>query len=345
MAVPRAFAAWNLNAKPATQVYTPKEALLVREKKIPWCENCGGQRIRLHRSVWQRFAYSAVYECKDCKKRVPQPRKFTFEFTRNVSCPHCGNQDLKKLSRRDHIEKFYQGPISRLEGLFGANLYHCIYCRLQFFDIREMADRKILEKRRLQYVRPRPGRSESRPTAAVDEPPKEAVLHPVASPAIATQPPAVQPQAPALQKLSHVPPKADCVPQLHTPAVAWIIGQGVCVTGRVSGSADLYIDGEVDGSIELENCQLTIGPNARIRARISARTVVIAGASLGDIEASEKVTITRTGKLTGNIQTADITIEDGAFFKGSINQIKASPPQPPRLIGGGSNGSPSAAIR
>jgi cytoskeletal protein CcmA (bactofilin family) len=103
------------------------------------------------------------------------------------------------------------------------------------------------------------------------------------------------------------------------------IGKSVVVKGELSGSEDLVIDGEVEGSITLRGQTLTVGPNGRVRANIEARTVVLHGRVDGDIAASERVDLRKSASLTGNISTARISIEDGAFFKGGIDIQKPEP--------------------
>ncbi len=97
------------------------------------------------------------------------------------------------------------------------------------------------------------------------------------------------------------------------------IGKSVVIKGELSGSEDLYLDGEVEGTIELQRSALTIGPNGRIRAHINAREVIIHGKVDGNIRGTEKVELKRTAVLVGDIQTQRITIEDGAYFKGGID--------------------------
>lgn len=97
------------------------------------------------------------------------------------------------------------------------------------------------------------------------------------------------------------------------------IGKSVVIKGELSGSEDLYLDGEVEGTIELQRNALTIGPNGRIRAHINAREVIIHGKVDGNIRGTDKVELKRTAVLVGDIQTQRITIEDGAYFKGSID--------------------------
>ena len=103
------------------------------------------------------------------------------------------------------------------------------------------------------------------------------------------------------------------------------IGKSVVVKGELSGSEDLIVDGEVEGSITLRGQSLTIGPNGRVRANIEARNVIVHGRLDGNIHASDRVELRKSASLTGDIFTARISIEDGAFFKGGIDIQKAEP--------------------
>ena len=97
------------------------------------------------------------------------------------------------------------------------------------------------------------------------------------------------------------------------------IGKSVKVKGELSGSEDLYFDGEVEGSVDLCEHALTVGPNGRIRANILAREIIVHGKIDGNLRASEKVELKKSCVLTGDISTQRIVIEDGAFFKGAID--------------------------
>ncbi len=103
------------------------------------------------------------------------------------------------------------------------------------------------------------------------------------------------------------------------------IGKSVVVKGELSGSEDLIVDGEVEGSITLRGQSLTIGPNGRVRANVEARNVILHGRVDGDIHATDRVELRKSASLTGDISTARISIEDGAFFKGSIDIQKPEP--------------------
>jgi cytoskeletal protein CcmA (bactofilin family) len=102
-------------------------------------------------------------------------------------------------------------------------------------------------------------------------------------------------------------------------------GKAVRVEGKIISREDVYVDGQVEGAIELIEAKVTVGPNGRVKATISAREVVIIGAVQGDVTATDKVDIRKDAQLEGNITTARISIEDGAVFKGSIDIRKPDP--------------------
>jgi len=110
----------------------------------------------------------------------------------------------------------------------------------------------------------------------------------------------------------------------HSSEVA-TIGKSVVVKGELSGSEDLIVDGEVEGSITLRGQSLTVGPNGRLRANIEARNVIVHGRVDGDIHATDRVDLRKSATLSGDISTARISIEDGAFFKGGIDIQKPEP--------------------
>jgi cytoskeletal protein CcmA (bactofilin family) len=106
------------------------------------------------------------------------------------------------------------------------------------------------------------------------------------------------------------------------------IGKSVFIKGELSGSEDLYVDGEVEGTIELRGHSLTVGPNGRVRAHVNARNVVVHGKVNGNIQASERVELRASANVTGDINTQRIAVEDGAFFKGGIEVQREAKPEP-----------------
>ena len=107
-------------------------------------------------------------------------------------------------------------------------------------------------------------------------------------------------------------------PTLYDPT-ATDVGPAVRVAGALTGSGDLAVDGEIDGTIELHGFCLTVGPHARVSAPINARRVRIAGHVVGDVTATEAVEVDASGSVAGNIVAPMVAIADGARFTGSID--------------------------
>jgi cytoskeletal protein CcmA (bactofilin family) len=97
------------------------------------------------------------------------------------------------------------------------------------------------------------------------------------------------------------------------------IGKSLIIKGEVSGSESLYIDGKIEGAINLPGNRVTIGRNGQVAANIMAREVVVLGKVRGNVHASDRIDIRNEGSLTGDVIAARIAIEDGAFFKGGID--------------------------
>ena len=107
------------------------------------------------------------------------------------------------------------------------------------------------------------------------------------------------------------------------------IGKAVMVKGQIFSREDLIIDGEVEGTVEAQEHRVTVGPNGKVHAGVKAREIVVLGAINGNVEATDKIDIRKDARLVGDIKTARIVIEDGAYFKGSIDITKQeAKPQP-----------------
>ena len=104
------------------------------------------------------------------------------------------------------------------------------------------------------------------------------------------------------------------------------IGKSVVIKGELSGSEDLTIEGQVDGKIELRDNVLTIGPNARIKAQVFAKSVIVLGKVNGNVSATEKVDIREHGSVEGDIVAPRVAIADGAYFRGSIDMQRTAKP-------------------
>jgi len=147
--------------------------------------------------------------------------------------------------------------------------------------------------------------------------------------------PANAPQAPAqIQTPKEVsnPIMSSMPMRTHEHGIAMAaatIGKAVMVKGQIFSREDLLIDGEVEGTVEAQEHRITIGPNGKVQASVKAREIVILGAVHGNVEAIDKIDIRKDARLVGDIKTARIVIEDGAYFKGSIDITRSeAKPQP-----------------
>ena len=107
------------------------------------------------------------------------------------------------------------------------------------------------------------------------------------------------------------------------------IGKAVKIVGQIFSKEDLYVDGDIEGTVEALENRLTIGPHGSAKAGIKAREVVLQGTIQGNVEATEKMEIKKDARLVGDVRTARIMIEDGAYFKGSIDIVKPEPAKAP----------------
>ncbi|HYL12559.1 MAG TPA: polymer-forming cytoskeletal protein [Terriglobales bacterium] len=104
-----------------------------------------------------------------------------------------------------------------------------------------------------------------------------------------------------------------------------LIGKSVVIRGEISCGEDLYIDGQVEGTIDPRGNRLTIGPNGRVKANINACAVVVQGTLEGNIQASDRVDLKQSAVVMGDIAAQRISIEEGAHFKGRVNIQKEEP--------------------
>lgn len=100
------------------------------------------------------------------------------------------------------------------------------------------------------------------------------------------------------------------------------ISQGIKIKGEVTGSEDLFVDGQVDGKLSLTNGSLTIGPNGVVKADVTAREVIVRGKVEGKVSGRDKVQLGSTGQVTGEVQTDRLAIEDGAMLRGKVEAGK-----------------------
>src|SRR6185437_4432867 len=101
------------------------------------------------------------------------------------------------------------------------------------------------------------------------------------------------------------------------------LGPSLHIKGEITGNEDLHLDGSVEGLVHLDDKKLTVGASARVTADIMAREVVVYGNVKGNLRARDRIEIKKDGSVIGDLTTARIMIEDGAYFKGSIEIDKA----------------------
>jgi cytoskeletal protein CcmA (bactofilin family) len=103
------------------------------------------------------------------------------------------------------------------------------------------------------------------------------------------------------------------------------IGESIVIKGDVSGSGNVYLNGELEGSVDLLDSALTIGPEGRIRANLQARSIVVQGRVDGNLYGLERAELKKSATVVGDIYTPRIAIEDGAFLEGNVWVHKSTP--------------------
>lgn len=106
------------------------------------------------------------------------------------------------------------------------------------------------------------------------------------------------------------------------------IGKSVVIKGEISGSEDIYVDGQVEGTIQLSGNTLTVGPNGRVHGSVTAKNITVSGSLNADIHAGERTEFRKTAVVNGDVQTRRIAIEEGAFFKGKLEILSETQSQP-----------------
>lgn len=108
-----------------------------------------------------------------------------------------------------------------------------------------------------------------------------------------------------------------------SPRAPACISQGIRIKGEVTGTEDLFVDGLVEGKLNLTaNCCLTVGPNGNVKADLTAREIIVRGRVEGKVTARDKLQIWSTGQITGEVQTDRLAIEDGALLRGKVEAGK-----------------------
>jgi predicted Zn finger-like uncharacterized protein len=103
---------------------------------VPSCATCGHETVRTRRNSFQKLYTLAIFKCPKCDDRFYLRRKFLGIFGRYVQCPKCGTMNLSKFKNIDRIDRVNKNPFRLALSIVGAPLYHCTFCRLQFWDWR-----------------------------------------------------------------------------------------------------------------------------------------------------------------------------------------------------------------
>ena len=135
-----------------------------------------------------------------------------------------------------------------------------------------------------------------------------------------------QPETPQPEEPMSAKPQRTITPSTGN-RVQTVLGQEVFVKGDLSGKEDLLIEGQCEGTLNFHDHCLTIGSKGQVKCEIHARQVVVHGAVDGRISAKDRVEIRKTGRVVGEIVSAGVALEDGAFFKGSIEIVREGKPE------------------
>jgi cytoskeletal protein CcmA (bactofilin family) len=222
-----------------------------------------------------------------------------------VRCPHCKTTRLKVLKKLDRIEKLYGNPlINRMRARRGDTIYHCVYCRLQFYDPRRPGDVSA------------PGKTD---TSAKSEKSEPEPAPPVIAPAPVSTP------APAPPVVQAAPVNGHTVPR---PSDSTNLTVGVSIRGSIHSEEDLYLDCRIDGTVVAKEHRVVVGPNAKLKSAVQAADVEVRGTLHGNSQAVRKMVLRSGCHVTGDIKAGDIVIEDGAQFKGSVELVREQPRLP-----------------
>src|SRR6201988_5204720 len=135
------------------------------------------------------------------------------------------------------------------------------------------------------------------------------------------------PQQPTAPVTPGAPPPRPEASRTHMEKDIVNIGKSVVIKGELNGSEDLTIEGHVEGTIQLRDHALTIGPDGRIKAQVFGKSVIVLGEVHGNVTASDKVDIRDNGSVEGDLVAPRIAIAEGAHFKGSVDMQRKGAPQ------------------
>jgi cytoskeletal protein CcmA (bactofilin family) len=147
-----------------------------------------------------------------------------------------------------------------------------------------------------------------------------------------------------------VPPVAQVPPPVGIPTAATAsngtttIAAGLKISGEISGTSDLYIDGETQGKVRLPNARVTVGPNGRVQADIEAREIIIEGTVQGNLKAGERLHLGAASRVQGSVLTPRFAIEDGARLRGKVEMVRIGGSQSASSVGTSTDASKAKAM-
>jgi cytoskeletal protein CcmA (bactofilin family) len=150
------------------------------------------------------------------------------------------------------------------------------------------------------------------------------------------QNPPAQPVLPAPVPAPVITQQRQAPAPAPTP-IATVFGKSMKIIGEVTSDEELYLDGDLDGKLLLRN-RLTVGPNSKVNANIKAQEIIVFGTIKGNVESESRVSLRTGASIVGDIKTAGIVIEDGAYFKGGIDISKNGESKPAPKAQGASAG-------
>ena len=127
--------------------------------------------------------------------------------------------------------------------------------------------------------------------------------------------------------VSRQAPAPSTPPAASAPSKVAMVGEGISITGDVSANSNLKVEGRIEGRSVTSSADVEVSESGVIKASITAKVIRIAGAVAGDISGSEKVVISKSGRVQGNIVAPRVQLDDGALFRGSIDMNPAEPAQ------------------
>ena len=146
-----------------------------------------------------------------------------------------------------------------------------------------------------------------------EEPKSQGVAEPLMPPSAAIPEPSPS---------SNTPVAAAGSPLPVSPRAAACISQGIRIKGEITGKEDLFVDGTLEGKLELGAASCTVGPHGKVKADIAAREVIVRGTVDGKVEGAERVQLWNTGRVSGEVRTERLAIEDGAILRGKVEAGK-----------------------